>query len=269
MVPVLPILGGIAFVALLGAALSSSSSASAQTPLDGPTGPVPPLPGTAPSTPAPQPGLQAVAPIPGPAPLTGPPASILEASHALPPSTGPVNTVSMQAESELESLPPAQREGAEAALSGNHPNDVPAMRDAASVIAPTAPAVAAAIEQRANEVASTTSPDVPPSIVVSPNPVNLPPGTPAPVIEAAVDEQLGINNTQTVAPTPDINREQARNLAPLIASDVSSKRYSYSRARVRDFQRLVGLNPDGIYGPQTRQALIDSGVSNPPRALFN
>lgn len=43
---------------------------------------------------------------------------------------------------------------------------------------------------------------------------------------------------------------------------------TYSRKIVRDWQEKAGLEPDGLYGPNTRQRMIDLGAPTPPPPLF-
>lgn len=42
----------------------------------------------------------------------------------------------------------------------------------------------------------------------------------------------------------------------------------YDHHLVAEFQTAAGLDPDGFYGPGTREALVRYGVSNPPPALY-
>lgn len=119
-----------------------------------------------------------------------------------------------------------------------------------------------------------------PSVTITPASAvaSLPPNAQAPAIEAAVNQDIAATNpAASVAATPaanpgptlaETNRATAVNLAPIVAADVRSKRYNYSRARLRDVQTLMGLAADGIYGPGSEAMLRDLGVSNPPRHLF-
>lgn len=43
---------------------------------------------------------------------------------------------------------------------------------------------------------------------------------------------------------------------------------TYSRKIVRDWQMKAGLEPDGLYGPRTRQRMLDLGAPLPPPPLF-
>lgn len=43
---------------------------------------------------------------------------------------------------------------------------------------------------------------------------------------------------------------------------------SYKRRVLADWQEKAGLNPDGLYGPKTRQRMLDLGAGDPPPPLF-
>lgn len=60
----------------------------------------------------------------------------------------------------------------------------------------------------------------------------------------------------------------ARKLATQLANNINNKKYDYARQLARDFQRAAGLKTDGIYGGETRGALLHYGVQRPPLALF-
>lgn len=76
------------------------------------------------------------------------------------------------------------------------------------------------------------------------------------------------SSASTTTRAEGVDLRQARRLAPRVAEDVRSRRYSYSRDRVREFQRAAGLAADGEYGGATRGALVYFGVSDAPSALF-
>jgi len=275
----LPILFGVGVIGLLMAAMSSS--ADAQPPVQGEDGTSSPLP-DAPSTPLPN--NQAIAlesqleTLPD-GQRAGAEAALAASSHEDIPAmqvaaqslqnTAPAVSSAIQDRISAVSTQPIS-----ASHQTSNESTLPAMSVSHDLPPTPAPNAAANAVNVVTDVippapsANQPDPEIPAPVVVSPALLNLPPDAPAPVIEAAVDQQLGISNTQTVAPSADTNAEQARNLAPLVSNNIASRRFSYSRARVRDFQRLVGLNPDGIYGPMTRQALINAGVSTPPAALF-
>lgn len=71
------------------------------------------------------------------------------------------------------------------------------------------------------------------------------------------------------APVPPEHAEPAqpasepaqRALAEALAKSIEAKGAAYERELARGFQRAVGLNPDGIYGPKTRAALIANGIA--------
>jgi len=60
----------------------------------------------------------------------------------------------------------------------------------------------------------------------------------------------------------------AKTLAQRLADNVRAKKYDYDRALCKSFQAQAKIATDGIYGPETRAALIKAGVLNPPPALF-
>lgn len=69
-------------------------------------------------------------------------------------------------------------------------------------------------------------------------------------------------------PPPGWNPVSARNMAKQVANHIQTKGSSYTRQIVKDFQKVAGLDADGIYGGGTRGALIFYGVPRPPSALF-
>lgn len=76
------------------------------------------------------------------------------------------------------------------------------------------------------------------------------------------------SSASTTTRAEGVDLRQARRLAPRVAEDVRGRRYSYSRNRMREFQRAAGLAADGEYGGATRGALVYFGVSDAPPALF-
>lgn len=74
----------------------------------------------------------------------------------------------------------------------------------------------------------------------------------------------------TEALAPSLDPALARELAPLVASSVRARRYSYDRPLVARFQAAAGLRGDGLYGGRTRGALIAYGVpaAQAPGALY-
>ena len=65
-----------------------------------------------------------------------------------------------------------------------------------------------------------------------------------------------------------IDYAKARQTAPAVAEQIALKRYDYSRPALRAWQRLVGLEPDGIYGGRTAGALAWALNRAAPRPLF-
>ena len=112
-----------------------------------------------------------------------------------------------------------------------------------------------ALERRATELdarapATATAPTVATSPPAASAPEPAPPERPPQPIEGELDLSL------------------ARRLAPQVAEDIRTRSYSYSRQRLRDFQRAAGLTADGQYGGASRGALVFFGVRDAPRALF-
>jgi hypothetical protein len=64
------------------------------------------------------------------------------------------------------------------------------------------------------------------------------------------------------------DQARARALAPKLAADIASRKYSYSRPLAREFQAAAGLVTDGLYAGRTKGALRYYGVKAPPAALF-
>jgi hypothetical protein len=64
------------------------------------------------------------------------------------------------------------------------------------------------------------------------------------------------------------NPARARTLAKSLAQHIASKRYDYSRDLMKDFQRCAGIPMDGVYGGESRGALIYFGAANAPKPLF-
>lgn len=59
-----------------------------------------------------------------------------------------------------------------------------------------------------------------------------------------------------VGPTPTSTTDDARDLANTVAADLRVNGARYDRDRMRAFQRAAGIAVDGIYGDQTRAALL-------------
>lgn len=90
-------------------------------------------------------------------------------------------------------------------------------------------------------------------------PPGIPPGTPPP--------------PPPVEPPPpgppslsDLDR--AKQLAPAIESDIRANAKGYDKSRLREFQRLVRLGVDGLYGPRSAGALEWALGHTAPRALY-
>jgi murein L,D-transpeptidase YcbB/YkuD len=66
----------------------------------------------------------------------------------------------------------------------------------------------------------------------------------------------------------DRERSVADVLAPQVARDIAEHGTEYDTDLVSAFQESAGITTDGLYGEQTRAALIRHGVSAPPPAIF-
>ena len=160
-------------------------------------------------------------------------------------------------QAELTSLSPADRAAVESALQEDDATQVVAIRQLAEAmeargLTNVADALEAQIEELAASVQQEQPANIPPPQETGP--VDVPPAQgPAPTMP---QDSAGYN--------PSL----ARTMAPVLARMIAQKQFNYSRDSVRAFQRAAGIAIDGVYGPQTRGALIYYGVRNPPRALF-
>lgn len=68
--------------------------------------------------------------------------------------------------------------------------------------------------------------------------------------------------------TAAYNEASARSNAPRIASDLKLRSRNYNREALAEFQRSAGILADGLYGGETRGALVYYGVHDAPGALF-
>jgi len=53
-----------------------------------------------------------------------------------------------------------------------------------------------------------------------------------------------------------------------VASDIKMRSRNYNREALAEFQRAAGIHADGVYGGETRGALVHYGVHDAPGALF-
>jgi hypothetical protein len=63
----------------------------------------------------------------------------------------------------------------------------------------------------------------------------------------------------------------ASQLAMAVDIDLRAQGEDYDQELLKAFQLAAGFtgrDVDGLYGPMTRQALIDHGISNPPPPLY-
>lgn len=110
------------------------------------------------------------------------------------------------------------------------------------------------------------------------------PPAPAPVEAAPTPEPIPIVPQvpiEVVAPTPvpviengapevpaGFNPEEAQDGARDMSKYIAARGFNYSRPRLRAWQLLAGIAPDGLYGGGTRGALLYYGVTSPPSPLF-
>lgn len=101
----------------------------------------------------------------------------------------------------------------------------------------------------------------PETLPPSPPPA-LPPSVPEPdeVEEEEVDEpadmSFSLEEAEGDAPPTGFNPEGAAALARSVQSDLSRRHNRFSRTQMRDFQTAAGITVDGLYGGQTRGALV-------------
>ena len=115
-----------------------------------------------------------------------------------------------------------------------------------------------ALERRATELDARA-----PATATAPTVATSPPAASAP--EPAPPEASSSPQSPSEG---ELDLSLARRLAPQVAEDIRTRSYSYSRQRLRDFQRAAGLTADGQYGGASRGALVFFGVRDAPRALF-
>jgi len=69
-------------------------------------------------------------------------------------------------------------------------------------------------------------------------------------------------------PPPGYDAAAAKSKAQPTADHIRTRKGKYDRAVLQSFQTAAGLKSDGLYGPQSRAALVFFGASNVPSALF-
>jgi hypothetical protein len=104
-------------------------------------------------------------------------------------------------------------------------------------------------------------------------PAATPGGAAPPAPPAATPATSAAPPTSSAPPgqgvrTAAYNAAGARQLAPRVASDVRAKGRSYNREQMKEFQRSAGIVDDGVYGGETRGALVFYGVRDAPGPVF-
>lgn len=98
----------------------------------------------------------------------------------------------------------------------------------------------------------------------APNPVQ-----PAPIVEPMAPAPPIDDEPDVEQPPAGFDPAKARKMAKQVAANLDAKgRSNYDRALLRSFQTAAGIDADGIYGGQSRGALIHYGVPRPPAAFF-
>lgn len=110
---------------------------------------------------------------------------------------------------------------------------------------PTPPAAAATVQEKVLEAIAESA--APPPAVAPPTGPNMP--------------------VPSSGPPPGFDAVQARMRAPAVAAELRARKYDYSRATLKGWQRVAGLPQDGIYGGATYGAL-DYYAPGAPAALF-
>lgn len=123
-----------------------------------------------------------------------------------------------------------------------------------------APEPPPAAEPEDEEPAPTAEEEPPPPPAPAPPPPDTTSPVPTPVVRPPVPTDITPEGFDPVA---------ARTLAKKLAANLQAAgRDRYDRSLTREFQRAAGIDADGIYGGETKGALLAYGISSPPNAFF-
>lgn len=84
---------------------------------------------------------------------------------------------------------------------------------------------------------------------------------PTPQPSGPTPQPSGGSGPTSPALSPEDANTAVRTLAEAVARSIEARGNAYEKEIVRAFQRAAKLNPDGIYGPNTRAALIAAGIA--------
>lgn len=115
---------------------------------------------------------------------------------------------------------------------------------------PTPPAAAATVQEKVLEAIAEAAKPAPPTA-----PAEVPTGPAMPVLPGS-------------GPPPGFDVIQAATRAPAVAEELRTRKYDYSRATLKGWQRVAGLPQDGHYGGATYGALDHFVPGKAPPALF-
>jgi len=116
----------------------------------------------------------------------------------------------------------------------------------------TATVAKAAADAIANDAAKAKAKPVPP--VPAPAPTPQPHSTPTPA--------------PGPTPPPGFDRTKANRAAPDVAKHIKAKKYDYNRGALKTWQKLAGIDQDGVYGKGSAAALRYYVGASAPKALF-
>lgn len=98
------------------------------------------------------------------------------------------------------------------------------------------------------------------------------------IYESQAQQSLKPGKTHEAQPSPSADTPRlpagydparARAMARSVANHLNNRKTAgYARELVKTFQRAAGIAIDGVYGGETRGALIYFGAKDPPKAFF-
>lgn len=123
-----------------------------------------------------------------------------------------------------------------------------------------APEPSPVLEPETDEPGPTAEEEPPPPPAPAPPPPDTASPVPTPVVRPPVPSDITPEGFDLVA---------ARALAKKLNTNLQAAgRDRYDRGLTREFQRAAGIASDGVYGGETKGALLAFGISNPPNAFF-